>query len=46
MGYVGAKTLLELYSKAEFITISNAALKESHPHDVFITKEAPNYRLS
>ncbi len=46
MGYVGAKTLLELFSKAEFITISNASLKESHPHDVFITKEAPNYRLS
>lgn len=46
MGYVGAKNLLELYSKAEFITISNASLKESHPHDVFVTKEAPNYRLS
>ena len=46
MGYVGAKDLLELYAKAEFITISNASLKESHPHDVFVTKEAPNYRLS
>lgn len=46
MGYVGAKDLLELFLKAEFITISNASLKESHPHDVFITKEAPNYRLS
>ncbi len=46
MGYVGAKDLLELYRKAEFITISNASLKESHPHDVFVTKEAPNYRLS
>ena len=46
MGYVGAKNLAELYEKAEFITISNASLKESHPHDVFVTKEAPNYRLS
>jgi IMP dehydrogenase len=46
MGYVGAKNLLELFLKAEFITISNASLKESHPHDVFVTKEAPNYRLS
>ncbi len=46
MGYVGAKNLLELFEKAEFITISNASLKESHPHDVFVTKEAPNYRLS
>lgn len=45
MGYVGAKDLTELYTKAEFITISNASLKESHPHDVFVTKEAPNYRL-
>lgn len=46
MGYVGAVNLDELYKKAEFITISNASLKESHPHDVFVTKEAPNYRLS
>lgn len=46
MGYVGAKNLAELFEKAEFITISNASLKESHPHDVFVTKEAPNYRLS
>ena len=46
MGYVGAKNLNELFEKAEFITISNAALKESHPHDVFVTKEAPNYRLT
>jgi IMP dehydrogenase len=46
MGYVGANDLSELYTKSEFITISNASLKESHPHDVFVTKEAPNYRLS
>lgn len=46
MGYVGAKTLQELYEKSEFITISSASLKESHPHDIFVTKEAPNYRQS
>ncbi len=46
MGYVGAKNLLELFEKSEFITISNASLKESHPHDIFVTKEAPNYRMS
>jgi IMP dehydrogenase len=46
MGYVGAKNLSELFEKAEFITISNASLKESHPHDIFVTKEAPNYRMS
>lgn len=46
MGYVGAKNLVELFEKAEFITISNASLKESHPHDIFVTKEAPNYRMS
>lgn len=46
MGYVGAADLKDLYEKAEFITISSASLKESHPHDVFVTKEAPNYRLS
>lgn len=46
MGYVGAKNLLELFEKSEFITISSASLKESHPHDIFVTKEAPNYRMS
>jgi IMP dehydrogenase len=46
MGYVGANNLNELVEKAEFITISSASLKESHPHDVFVTKEAPNYRLT
>lgn len=46
MGYVGAKDLKDLFEKAEFITISSASLKESHPHDVFVTKEAPNYRLT
>ena len=45
MGYLGAKTLKELRQKAEFIQISQAGLRESHVHDVIITKEAPNYRL-
>lgn len=43
MGYVGAKNLTELKEKAQFIQITSASLKESHPHDVIITKEAPNY---
>jgi IMP dehydrogenase len=43
MGYVGARTLDELQAKAQFIQITAASLKESHPHDVIITKEAPNY---
>jgi len=43
MGYVGAKDLGELKSKAEFLKISNAGLTENHPHDIYITKEAPNY---
>ncbi|MGB3225746.1 MAG: IMP dehydrogenase [Desulforhopalus sp.] len=44
MGYVGASTILELQQKATFVRISPAGLKESHVHDVIITKEAPNYR--
>lgn len=43
MGYCGAATLQELRDKAEFIKITNAGLLESHPHDVWITKEPPNY---
>ena len=43
MGYVGAKTLKELREKSHFIRISFSSLKESHPHDVQITKEPPNY---
>ena len=46
MGYVGAKTLVELKEKAKFVRITAASLHESHPHDIHITKEAPNYRLS
>ena len=43
MGYCGAHTIQELHEKAEFIRITNAGLLESHPHDISITKEAPNY---
>jgi len=45
MGYSGCKTLEELRLKAKFIQITNAGLRESHVHDVIITKEAPNYRI-
>jgi IMP dehydrogenase len=44
MGYCGCKNLSELRRKAKFIQITNAGLRESHVHDVIITKEAPNYR--
>lgn len=44
MGYCGCKTLDELRRKAKFIRITNAGLRESHVHDVIVTKEAPNYR--
>jgi IMP dehydrogenase len=43
MGYVGARTLDELHDKAEFVRISGAGLRESHVHDVTITRESPNY---
>jgi IMP dehydrogenase len=43
MGYVGAANLEELFDKARFVRITSAGLKESHPHDVEITQEAPNY---
>ncbi|MCX8058815.1 MAG: IMP dehydrogenase [Spirochaetes bacterium] len=46
MGYIGAKNLEELREKSKFIKITNSALKESHPHDVDIRKEAPNYFLN
>jgi IMP dehydrogenase len=45
MGYVGARNLDELRSKARFVRITNAGLIESHPHSVIITKEAPNYQV-
>jgi len=45
MGYCGCQDLAELREKARFLRISPAGLRESHVHDVIITKEAPNYRL-
>ena len=45
MGYVGCKNIEELRTKAKFIKITASGLKESHVHNVIITKEAPNYRL-
>ncbi|MGA9883829.1 MAG: IMP dehydrogenase [Candidatus Acidiferrales bacterium] len=45
MGYVGVENIRELQERAKFIRISSAGLKESHVHDVIITREAPNYRL-
>jgi len=45
MGYLGARDLKELQQKARFVRITSSGLKESHVHDVIITKEAPNYRL-
>ena len=45
MGYLGVRNIQELQKKARFIRITSSGLKESHVHDVIITKEAPNYRL-
>jgi IMP dehydrogenase len=45
MGYVGCATIAELHEKARFVKISTSGLRESHVHDVIITKEAPNYRV-
>ncbi|HYO73358.1 MAG TPA: IMP dehydrogenase [Archangium sp.] len=45
MGYVGCGTIEDLRTKAEFVRITSAGLKESHVHDVIITEEAPNYRV-
>jgi IMP dehydrogenase len=45
MGYCGSRTLAELRERGEFVQISTAGLRESHPHDVVITNEAPNYRV-
>ena len=44
MGYLGVKTIPELQEKSQFIKISASSLKESHPHDIEITKESPNYQ--
>ena len=45
MGYLGVKTISEMNKKANFVQITNAGIRESHVHDVQITKEAPNYRV-
>ena len=46
MGYLGCATIKDIHNKAKFIKITNAGMKESHVHDVMITKEAPNYQRS
>jgi IMP dehydrogenase len=46
MGYCGAENIKNLRKRAEFIEITSAGLRESHPHDVNITKESPNYQIS
>jgi IMP dehydrogenase len=46
MGYAGARDLAELCTKTRLTRITNAGLIESHPHNVTITREAPNYRRS
>ena len=45
MGYTGCQTINELHDKAQFVRVTSAGMRESHVHDVTITKEAPNYRL-
>ena len=46
MGYVGAHKIEELRTNSKFVRITGAGLKESHPHDIYITKEAPNYTMN
>jgi IMP dehydrogenase len=43
MGYCGTHNVEELKTNAQFVRITGAGLRESHPHDIYITKEAPNY---
>jgi len=45
MGYLGCQTIAELQESAQFVRISGAGLRESHVHDVIITREAPNYHV-
>ena len=45
MGYCGVKNIKELQEETKFIQITSASLRENHPHDVIITKEAPNYGI-
>jgi len=46
MGYLGAATIEDVRSKAQFVKVTSAGVTEAHPHDIQITKEAPNYRLN
>lgn len=46
MGYCGTETIEELKKNAKFVRITSAGLKESHPHDIYITKESPNYTVN
>ena len=46
MGYTGNATISDMQKKCEFIQITNAGLRESHVHDVIVTREAPNYRFN
>jgi IMP dehydrogenase len=46
MGYCGAATIRELKEEVQFVRITSAGLKESHPHDIIITKEESNYSVS
>jgi IMP dehydrogenase len=46
MGYTGCATIKEMRTKPQFVRITNAGMRESHVHDVTITKEAPNYSSS
>ena len=46
MGYCGTKNIEGLKTKTKFVKITSASLRESHPHDVLITEEAPNYQMS
>src|SRR5262249_26765834 len=45
MGYCGGRTIDELRTRARFVRVTGAGLRESHPHDITITKEAPNYEI-
>jgi IMP dehydrogenase len=45
MGYTGSKTIADMHASAQFVRITNAGMTESHPHNILITDEAPNYRL-
>ncbi len=45
MGYCGMRTIEDLRKNSEFVRITNAGLRESHPHDISISKEAPNYSV-